>query len=210
MNHELRTMPYALCPMPNKLFAVTALTVVGLTVFGWSLISVPSLLSSAPATAQQFKPQDVWRQVYQMLPDLPLENQYISRETGKPATDNTLVSRLVRYHIYVKGRPPMYRLDWKLTMADYLGANDFMGEGAYPGNDTLRQNPIDNDRAVISRLNRAQRDALINAIVSIFNPNVAAESQRKPNPTPVQEPPAPNPNSRPPQPQPGDAQLLRL
>lgn len=196
--------------MPNKLFAVTALTVVGLTVFGWSSISVPSLLSSAPATAQQFRPQDVWRQVYQMLPDLPLENQYISRETGKQATDNTLVSRLVRYHIYVKGRPPMYRLDWKLTMADYLGANDFMGEGAYPGNDTLRQNPIDNDRAVISRLSRAQRDALINAIVSIFNPNVAAESQRQPNPTPVQQPPAPNPNSRPPQPQPGDAQLLRL
>ncbi|MCL1473703.1 hypothetical protein [Argonema antarcticum] len=195
--------------MPNKLFAVIALTVVGLTVFGWSSISVTSLLTPAPATAQQFKPQDVWRQVYQMLPDLPLENQYISRETGKQATDNTLVSRLVRYHIYVKGRPPMYRLDWKLTMADYLGANDFMGEGAYPGNDSLRQNPIDNDRAVISRLSRAQRDALINAIVSIFNPNVAAESQRQPNPTPVQQPPAPNPNSRPPQPQPGDAQLLR-
>lgn len=176
--------------------------------------SLPSLFNPAPTTAQQIRPQDVWQQVYQMLPDLPLENQYISRETGKLATDNTLVSRLIRYHIYVKGRPPIFRLDWKLTLADYLGAHDLMSESAYPGNDTLRKNPIEGDRAVISRLNRAQRDALINTLVSIFNPNAAAESQPKPTPTstPASAPQSPattpNPRGLPPQPQPGDARLL--
>lgn len=198
--------------MPKKpSVPVTALTIVSLTVFGWSSISITrtSLFSPAPATAQQFRPQDAWRQVYQMLPDLPLENQYISKETGKAATENTLVSRLVRYHIYVKGRPPMYRLDWKLTVADYLGANEIMSEGAYPGYDSLRQNPMESDRALISRLTRAQRDALVNAIVSVFNPNAAAESQPTPTPRATQQPPAaPNPSSRPQQPQPGDARLL--
>ena len=130
-----------------------------------------SFLGSQRAYAQRASPSDAWRLVYQQLPDLPRENQYISKETGKVAQNNTLVSRLLTYHFYVKGRPPNYRLDWKLTLADYLGANEVMYDTSYPGKDTLRQNPMESDRAAIVRLNRRQRDALVQVLVNIFNPN---------------------------------------
>ncbi|WP_017317973.1 hypothetical protein [Mastigocladopsis repens] len=133
-----------------------------------------------PTYAQRISPGDAWQPVYQQLPDLPRENQYVSKETGKVAENNTLVSRMIRYHIYVKGRAPNYRLDWKLTLADYLGANEVMYETSYPGNDTLRKNPFDSDRAAIARLNRRQRDALVQAIVNVFSPN----SQNTQVPTP--------------------------
>ncbi|MBE9230053.1 hypothetical protein IQ264_32135 [Phormidium sp. LEGE 05292] len=201
-------------------FALVALTILGLTVL--PSLHIPSnnlnLFTLQPVKAQnapsqnpqRFIIEDIWRRVYELLPDLPKENQYISKETGKQATSNTLVARLIRYHMYVKGRPPIYRLDWKLTIADYLGVNEVMFEGVYPGGDTLRQNPMDNDRAVITRMTRAQRDALVNTLVSIFNPNVAAESQPTPKPTPTPTP-TPNPDrSLPSLPQPGDAQQLKL
>lgn len=195
--------------MSRKLtFTAIVLTIAGLIVFG-SIFGNFFSLVDAPAQAQQFRPQDVWRQVYQQLPELPLENEYANKENGQPATDNTLVNRLIRYHLYVKGRPPMYRLDWKLTIADYLGAHDLMNESVYPGYDTLRQNPMEGDRAAISRLTRSQRDALINAIVSIFNPNVANQPQPTATPNPSPTPPTrSNPNTPPRLPQPGDARLL--
>ncbi len=166
--------------------------------------SQPNLFSTQPAIAQLVRPSDVWQQVYQQLPNLPLENQYISKDTRKVERNNTLVGRLVKYHIYIKGRPPNYRLDWKLTLADYLGANEVMEEGIYPGNDTLRQNPIDGDRAAIGKLNRVQRDALVEVLVDIFNesaPNSASDAS----------PPSTTPNpaaTAAPLPHPGDAKLL--
>lgn len=171
----------------------------------------PVLAQDAPSqNPQRIRIENVWQRVYELLPDFPKENQYISKETGEQATSNTLVSRLIRYHLYVKGRPPIYRLDWKLTIADYLGVNDVMFEGVYPGGDTLRQNPMDSDRAVITRLTRSQRDALVNTLVSIFNPNAAAEAQPTPKPTPTPTP-TPSPGrSLPSLPQPGDAQQLQL
>lgn len=152
--------------------------------------------------------RNVWKQVYQKLPNLPLENKYVSRETGKVNPDNTLVDRLIRYHLYVKGRGPNYRLDWKLTLADYLGANELLQENVYPGADALRQNPLSGDRAVIARLNRKQRDALVQTLVSVFNPNSAATTDTK---TPSQPSTAPSQPTQPnfPQPKPGDAQLLQ-
>jgi hypothetical protein len=128
-----------------------------------------SLLVAQPAYAQRVNPSEAWQQVYKQLPDLPKENRYISQETGKVAENNTLVSRMMRYHIYVKGRAPNYRLDWKLTLADYLDANEVMYETLYPGHDTLRQNPFAGDRAAIRRLNRQQRNALVQALVNVFN-----------------------------------------
>lgn len=139
-----------------------------------------SLLGSQPAYAQIVSSSNVWEQVYQQLPDLPRENQYISKETGKVAPNNTLVSRMISYHLYLKGRAPNYRLDWKLTLADYLGANEIMYDSRYPGNGTLRKNPLESDRAAIARLNRRQRDALVQVFVNIFNTN----SQNTPVPTP--------------------------
>lgn len=174
--------------------------VVGVIVLGSGLdkSTNQSLFSIPPAVAQRISPSDVWQQVYQQLPDFPKENKYISKETGKVAEDNTLASRLIRYHIYVKERTPIYRLDWKLTLADYLGANEVMYDATYPGNDTLKENPIEGDRAAISRLNRHQREAVVQVLTNIFNPN---------SPTPL----TPNPNTSTPTPPPqtGGAELLK-
>ena len=201
--------------MTNKLSLIAiALIVAALAVFnsGIPKSAPPTLLSLEPVMAQAIRrPQDVWRQVYQQLPDLPLENQYVNKTSGKVDAENTLVSRLIRYHMFVKGRPPNFRLDWKLTLADYLGANELMEEGVYPGGDTLRENPMEGDRAAIARLTRTQRNALVQALVNIFNPN--AEEEAAPAPTTTQDSqttPIPNPRSTPVLPKPGDAQQLRL
>lgn len=164
---------------------LSALLVVGLVV----LTGTHQLFVAQPVIAQSFPVEGVWQQVYQQLPDLPKENQYVSKITGKVATDNTLVSRLVRYHVYVKGRPPVYRLDWKLTLADYLVANEVMEDSQYPGSDTLRTNPIEGDRAAIKRFSRRQRAALVQTLVDIFNSNVPA--------TEVPDIEAPSPSSQP-------------
>ncbi|WP_066424374.1 hypothetical protein [Anabaena sp. 4-3] len=155
---------------------LTALIVVSVIVLGagvdrFTPTTPTNLLSIQPAQAQRISPSDVWQLVYQQLPDLPKENQYISRESGKVAENNTLASRLIRYHIYIKERAPNYRLDWKLTLADYLDANEVMYENTYPGNDTLRQNPLAGDRATIKRLTRQQRNALAQVLTNIFNPS---------------------------------------
>jgi hypothetical protein len=148
------------------------------------------------------RPQEVWRLVYQYLPDFPLENTYIAKETGKVASENTLVGRLIRYHIYVKGRPPNYRFDWKLTLADYLGVTpDYLVEDVYPGVDNLQKNPMERDRDVIQSLNRSQRDALVQVLVDIFNRN-------SPQTTPSKSKTPPASTSPLPQPKPGDAKLL--
>jgi len=44
----------------------------------------------------------IWQQVYKQLPYLPLENQYVNKETQQ-VDSNNLVNRLIRYHVYVKG-----------------------------------------------------------------------------------------------------------
>ncbi|MCF4968161.1 hypothetical protein CV014_14070 [Nostoc sp. CMAA1605] len=151
-----------------------AKSAVGITALNLSIIlgtSAISILPQSPAEAQRITPSDVWQLVYQQLPDLPKENQYISQSSGKVAENSTLISRLIRYHIYIKERAPNYRLDWKLTLADYLDANEIMYDNTYPGNDTLKQNPLEGDRAAIKRLTRSQRDALAQVLTNIFNPN---------------------------------------
>ena len=157
---------------------------------------------SAPS---QVRAQDAWKFVYEKLPDLPIENNYISKETGKVDPNNTLVGRLIRYHVFVKGRPPNYRFDWKLSLADYLGATpDYLVESVYPGKDVLRSNPMEQDRAAIQRLNRTQRDALVQALVDVFTEN----SGRGPTPAAGEKPQGRSNSPEIPQPQPGDAKLL--
>jgi hypothetical protein len=126
---------------------------------------------SSPPSSRRVRIQEAWQQVYQKIPDLPRENQYVNRVTGKVDPNNTLVSRLIRYHYYVKGRPVNFRLDWKFTLADFLDLNDPINPATYPGAENLRKNPFESDRAMIQKLDRKQRDALIQAIVSIFSPS---------------------------------------
>ncbi|MBW4644191.1 MAG: hypothetical protein KME23_14605 [Goleter apudmare HA4340-LM2] len=183
----------------TRLIALLVLVVIVLGA-GVDKSSNTALIGISPAIAQRISPSDVWQLVYQQLPDFPQENQYISKETGKVAETNTLVSRLIRYHIYVKERTPNYRLDWKLTLADYLDVNETIYDTTYPGHDTLRQNPIEGDRAAITRLTRRQRDALVQVLTDIFNP----KSQNTPNPTTN-----PGTSTTPRQPQTGGAELLK-
>jgi hypothetical protein len=195
---------------------LTIATLASVSLFLWKAqvqdSGIFKLIGLQPASAQFGVPQDAWRKVYERLPDLPLENQYVSNQTGKVDSNSTLVSRLIRYHMYVKSRPAFYRFDWKLTLADYLGVYDYLDESRYPGNDTLKENPMEGDRAAIQKLTRTQRDALVNVLVSIFSPNRPTAPAPAPAPTPsTSSPPptTPNPsNSTPSLPQPGDAQLL--
>ncbi len=128
-----------------------------------------NIVGIQPAIAQRIASSDAWRQVYQKLPEFALENKYISKKSGKVNNNHTLARRLIRYHVYIKGRAPNTRLDWKLTLADYLGANEIMYDSSYPGSDTLKTNPIDGDRTAIKRLNRSGRNTLIQVLVNIFN-----------------------------------------
>ncbi|MDX2228629.1 MAG: hypothetical protein NW220_03260 [Leptolyngbyaceae cyanobacterium bins.349] len=136
------------------------------------LLALSSWSGGSPeaAIAQIIRTEGVSRRVYEQLPDLPRENQYVNRETGKVSEDETLVNRLVRYHLYVRGRPPFYRLDWKLTLAEYLGFAGQLNDSEYPGAAKLNKNPMTGDLAAIRQLNRAQRDALVQALVDAFTP----------------------------------------
>jgi hypothetical protein len=186
--------------------------------WGRSFLFILSMLlvlagAVSPLLAQETRVGDAWQQVYQRLPDLPRENQYVNRESGKVSETNTLISRLIRYHVYIKARPVNYRLDWKLTLADYLGANERMPAATYPGSDTLRTNPMPGDVAAIRSLTRTQRDALVQALVDVFAPQAAEAAPAVPSPVPSSVTPTP-PSSAPPAPapvresRPGDAQLL--
>lgn len=154
-----------------------ALSVAPMVHFPGEMKGVPSLLwanlwanmeITSPAFAQRLSAADVADQIYGQLPDLPLENDYVDHEMGDVDPDNTLLSRFIRYHLYVARRSPNYRLDWKITLADYLGVNDWMRDEEYPGSSDLTLNPKDGDIEAIRSLNRAERDALVQELVSFF------------------------------------------
>ena len=124
---------------------------------------------STAAVAQFFIPPEISKLVYQRLPDLPQENQYISKESGEVAANNTLVNRLIRYHVYGKKRLPNYRFDWKLTMADYLGAYDYLVASQYPV-EYLNRKSDERGYRSDRTINSCRTDALVSVLVSIFNP----------------------------------------
>ncbi len=177
------------------------------------LSSVSALLPGAIAQTA-VSPRKVSEQVYQRLPEFPLENQYLRKDNNKQATESTLVERLIQYHSTVKGRSPQFRLDWKITLADYLGMNDFLVPDAYPGKAFLKANPLESDRAIIRKLNRQQRDSLLQALVDIYTDGAASQVTTTPLPpdaSPSPPPVSPTPVAKPtlqPLPRSGDAQLL--
>ncbi|MBD2635170.1 MAG: hypothetical protein VKL01_09925 [Limnothrix sp.] len=166
-----------------------------------------ALMLRGPAIAQlPPSTNDVWRQVYQVLPDIPREDHYINRESREVDRGSSLLARMIRYHVYQVGRSPFSRLDWKLTLADYLGLHQYIPETSYPGNERLTENPLDGDQAAVRRLNRAQRDRLVNTLVILFDPN--GNRGELPTATPG---PTNTPRPTPVQPRPGSgADLLRL
>lgn len=137
------------------------------------LFSWVAPVQAQPTRLRRVSPMALSAQVYEQLPSLPLENQYISSDTGAAAADNTLISRIIRYHVYIKKRPTNFRLDWKLTLADYLGAFERISADGYPDYG-LRENPLEGDRTLIQALSREQRDQLVNALYETFT--AAAEA----------------------------------
>ena len=148
---------------------------------GWTLGLAVVLLSGMvrPVDARRFRVGDAWRQVYDRLPELPKGNQYISRDTKQPDVQNTFVGRLISYHMYVKSRPRGFRLDWKHTIADYLGANETIDEDTYPTQKRLRTNPVERDREILKAMTRQQRNQLVQVLVEILRPR--SRAQAKPN-----------------------------
>lgn len=194
-------LPLTIATLTGICFFFGPVGVKGFNLFNWFEVQ--------PAVAQFSIPDNAAQQVYERLPDLPRENQYVSKETGKVDENNTLVRRLMRYHIFVKRRPPGYRLDWKLTLADYIGAHEYLVESQYPSANTLNENPMERDRKVIEKLTRTQRDALVNALVSVFKANNPQSQSPAPTPSASPAPSPPNPAATPSLPKPGDAQLLK-
>ena len=191
----------------EALFSSTAITVSPSTNYLLETITdQENFEDSIKIVQRRVRPTEVWPFVYETIPDLPLENSYISQETGEVNTEETLVSRLIRYHLYVKGRAPNYRFDWKLTLADYLGANDYLQSSVYPGKDTLTENPMEGDRVAIQSLTRSQRETLVNRLVNIFSGDPNPPSIPEVYQTDNSERSAPR---KPIMPQPGDADLLR-
>lgn len=166
--------------------------------FGWGLQTVNS---------QTLRPEQAAEIIYEKFPDLPQENGYRSTETGEINPKHTLMSRFIRYHKDFKRRSTQYRLDWKVTFADYLGVNQSPRESNYPGS-TLQTSPLEQDVEVIRQLSRRQRQQIVDLLVEIYNPKPQATTN-KPVPneteeTPLQESTPSNPSLS----EPGDAQLL--
>lgn len=158
--------------------------------------------------AQILRPEEAAAIIYEELPYLPQENQYRSAETGEIDPEHTLMSRFIRYHKDFQRRSPQYRLDWKVTLADYLGVNRSIRESNYPGS-TLQSNPLAQDIEVIRQLSRRQRQQLVDLLVKIYNPQSqpttnkpVPEDEETQNTSEVSTPSTPSLS------EPGDAQLL--
>lgn len=194
----------------KSLFKSIALTLLSFLI----VLGIGKLNLITPVIAQNIiQPETVAAMVYEKFPDIPLENQYISKESGEIAKDNTLMSRFVRYHRDVQRRAMIYRFDWQLTFADYLGANQPIKPETYPSYNTLNQNPAENDIKAIQSLNRRQRSEIVDLIATIYQsenqPSPQKPTENPENTTPKPDkPPIPSNNNNPSLSKPGDAQLL--
>lgn len=156
-------------------------------------------------------PRLVAETLYPKLPGFPKENHYIRQDNRQPAPESTLLERFIVYHTTVKGRSPLYRFDWKISLADYLGLNEFLRGETYPGRSYLTVNPMEGDIAAIRQLNRQQRDALVSTLATFYAQQAGLPTTTPQRPQPQTTLPEPTPRSPtvlPPLPQPGSAELL--
>lgn len=158
--------------------------------------------------AQRLRPEEAATIIYEELPYLPQENQYRSAETGEIDPEHSLMSRFIRYHKDFQRRSPQHSLDWKVTLADYLGVNRSIRESNYPGS-TLQTNPLAQDIEVIRQLSRRQRQQLVDLLVKIYNPQPQATTNKPVSEEETTEETSEVSNpSTPSLSEPGDAQLL--
>ena len=129
----------------------------------------------AQGQSRAINPAAISRQIYTQIPELPLESHYLGSETGEVDGENTLVSRIIRYHLYIKNRPTTLRLDWKLTMADFLGAFEQISPDDYP-NYGLQENPMASDILAVENLSWGVRDRLTNLLYEAFVTSTSAST----------------------------------
>ena len=200
-------------PIPRNVLAVAVGLILALSVGYAKETGVAIGLGSQPVAAQTIRAEGIAEIVYQRFPDIPKNNEYLRQDTGQVDADNTLVSRLVRYHQDIKKRATRFRLDWKLTLADYLGVNEPIKPDHYPGQSSLKTNPMESDVKAIRSLNRRQREELVEVLVSTYKidqkETQSPNSNSNPSSQPVpQSSPEPEKPSSPSISKPGDAQLL--
>jgi hypothetical protein len=174
---------------------------------GWigTTMAIALVASGSPGDSRTLRPEATAKEVYARVPGIPLENTYSRRDTGAIDPDNTLIARLIRYHQDVKKRLTTTRLDWRLTLADYLGANETIVEERYPGNNTLTVNPMKNDTRAIGTLDRRQRDRIVTTLAILYNPDNEVSPEPAPEPAPTPDPSPRTPSLS----RPGDADLLK-
>jgi hypothetical protein len=171
---------------PLSLFIIALMTATTV-VMGAVILSNPSLVQAQT----EIKPEFVAAQFYERLPDFPKENQYLRKGKKTAAADNTLVSRLFSYHTVNQSRSPQYRLDWKITLADYLGINEYIiNPKNYPGAAFLKTNPFEQDQAILQSLSREERNQVIDTVVSIINSEIGAERPQSTPPNQSEPSPA--------------------
>ena len=91
------------------------------------------------------------------------------------------MKHIIYYEIYTQNRPTVFRLDWKLTLADYLGAFERISSDSYPDYG-LQENPYANDIAAIESLSPQQRTTLVHTLYEVFTTS-AEPAARQPAPT---------------------------
>ncbi len=128
------------------------------------------LLSLGAPVAALPIPSQVTKLFYQSQPKFPQ-----GATNADQSSPQNLIRRLVTYHIYIKGRSPYSRFDWKLTVADYLGVNETIRAEEYPGREELAKNAYLDDQKLISQLPRSQREALIQTMLTIYRQDTARE-----------------------------------
>ncbi|MBE9221217.1 hypothetical protein IQ215_00760 [Cyanobacterium stanieri LEGE 03274] len=198
--------------LPKLVYGAIALTTFLMVYFfhgqGLTLQGIENLSWNNPVYAQRISPETIALQVYEKIPEIPKNNQYTSVNSGQIIPEHTLISRLIRYHEYIKSRPVIFRLDWKLTLADYLGYNETMREERYPGFSTLTENPFTEDVRLIRSLSRKQRNQLVDVLVSIYQPTTPESEESSDDSNPAENNSSDNNNTSPILPRRGGANLL--
>ncbi|MEM9569227.1 MAG: hypothetical protein AAF974_13070 [Cyanobacteria bacterium P01_E01_bin.34] len=103
-------------------------------------------------------------QIYELVPDLPGGGE-----------DERWLQRLLLYHVRTKGRLANSRFDWRLTFADFLGANETMYADQYPPGST-EVNPLNGDRDRFQTMTRQDRNEFLAAILQVYGNNSVTNS----------------------------------
>ncbi len=128
-----------------------------------ALACLLTLTDSASAQRIRDIPEKA-EQIAELVPNLPAQEE---REKW--------LQRILLYHVRTKGRLANSRFDWRLTFADFLGANNPMYADQYPPGDT-EENPLNSDRELFQAMSRQERNEFLAAILEVYGNNSVTNS----------------------------------